>query len=173
MVHRNLIMPVNFLPVWNGSSEAESCGGGTTSGDADDSRGDALERESVAVCVSDPDDRTVAWVSGLPAPEEGRSEGLEDVHSVLGGTITDMSDSSNKAVIPLDVLDKGVSAPLTLSRVDTQQDHETNSLVGPLDESITPLDTGRAVTVRTRGGRVVRPLIRFIQNMQQRVFAGL
>ena len=81
MVHRNLIMPIKFLPVWNESSEAESCWGRTTSGDAEDSREDALERESVAFAVSDsdPDDRTVAWVAGLLLRLLRRPEGLEHV----------------------------------------------------------------------------------------------
>lgn len=65
VVHRNLIMPVNFLPV---STEHEDCSSvsGLTDGGVDESVLDAADGGSVMLPECGPEDRTVTWISQLP-----------------------------------------------------------------------------------------------------------
>ncbi|KAJ8388188.1 hypothetical protein AAFF_G00136540 [Aldrovandia affinis] len=64
VVHRNLIKPVKFLPVQDGS-EVVSCETDITE-DAEDPSEYIVEVDSVAATGRDSNDRTVTWVSELP-----------------------------------------------------------------------------------------------------------
>ncbi|KAJ8396772.1 hypothetical protein AAFF_G00013710 [Aldrovandia affinis] len=86
VVHRNLIMPVNFLPVQDGS-EVVSCETDITE-DVEDPSEDIAEVDSVAATCRDSNDRTVTWVSELPDPRDDQSDASEDVHS-MDGMMTD------------------------------------------------------------------------------------
>ncbi|KAJ8402703.1 hypothetical protein AAFF_G00363750 [Aldrovandia affinis] len=86
VVHRNLIMPVNFLPVQDGS-EVVSRETDITE-DVEDPSEDIMEVDSVAATGRDSNDRTVTWVSELPDPGEDQSDASEDVHS-MDGMMTD------------------------------------------------------------------------------------
>lgn len=70
VVHSNIIMPVDFLPV---PTEPEDCGFSVnvlTDGDVDKSVLDAGDK-SVMLPECGPEDRTVSWISKLPVSTVG------------------------------------------------------------------------------------------------------
>ncbi|KAJ8404545.1 hypothetical protein AAFF_G00338120 [Aldrovandia affinis] len=99
VVHRYLIMPLNFLPVQDGS-EVVSCETDITE-DVEVPSEDNAEVDSVAATDRDSNDRTVTWVSELPNPGDDQSDASEDVHSMDGMMTdreTDKDASSSVAV---------------------------------------------------------------------------
>lgn len=69
VVHINLIMPVNFLPLRNEVSDVETCENVTSS------RPSLSENEELSLPVNELDDRIGPWVSELPVSQDaGPSE---------------------------------------------------------------------------------------------------
>lgn len=172
VVHRNLIMPVNFLPVQDGS-EADPCETDIAS-DVDDSCEGDVEVDSVAATVGDSDDRTVAWVSELPAPGEDQSDASEDVHS-MGGTMTDReTDRDTSSSVAADTVCPTGPTQRTPPLIDTQRSSSASTLVcaGPSQGPIVPLASARALHVSSRCRRTVRPVRRLIESMPMNVFVG-
>ncbi|KAJ8369553.1 hypothetical protein SKAU_G00095810 [Synaphobranchus kaupii] len=172
VVHRNLIMPVNFLPVQDGS-EADS-GETDIANNVDNPRENVVEVDSVAATVRDYDDRTVMWVSELPVPGEDQSDASDDVHS-MDGTMTDRdTDIDVSSSVAADTACTTDPTPLTLPHINTQHSSSTSHslCVGPSQGSIVPLAGARALDFYTRCGRVVRPVRRLIESMPMNVFVG-
>ncbi|KAJ8404491.1 hypothetical protein AAFF_G00337580 [Aldrovandia affinis] len=149
VVHRNLIMPVNFLLVQD-ESEVISCETDITE-DVEDPSEDIVEVDSVAASGRDSNDRTVTWVSELPDPGDDQSDASEDVHSMDGMMTdreTDMDASSSVAVDTVCTTDP---VPRTPPHVDTQHSSDMSPLVcvSPSQVSIAPLASARALDGRT------------------------
>ncbi|KAJ8405695.1 hypothetical protein AAFF_G00316750 [Aldrovandia affinis] len=102
VVHRNLIMPVNFLPVQDGS-EVVSCETDVTE-DVEDPSEDIMEVDSVAATDRDSNDRTVTWVSELPDPGEDQSDASEDVHSMDGMMTDQETDKDASSSVAVDTV---------------------------------------------------------------------
>ena len=75
VVHRNLIMPVNFLPIPPGSEDDGSSVSDLATGATDDSLPDGNVGSAVLPnCESE--DRTVSWISRLPDSNEDPLDAL-------------------------------------------------------------------------------------------------
>ncbi|KAK9519953.1 hypothetical protein VZT92_022644 [Zoarces viviparus] len=178
VVHRNLIMPVNFLPLPTESEDGGSCGSDLATGATDDSlQGDDVDSVALPSCA--PEDRTVSWVSRLPA-----STGEQLIASADVPAVEDLEETEERpgqtgsCDLPVDMdcpADLTDSRPVTsVPSIDTQPS-DICSLVGSVAECTRPDDACSEETlgVRTRCGRAVRPVLRLIQEMDQRVLAGL
>ncbi|XP_061823055.1 uncharacterized protein [Nerophis lumbriciformis] len=161
VVHRNLIMPVNFLPV---PTEPEDPGSFVS--DLTDVDGSALDVDIDGPSMP-PDsvqDRTVTWVSQLPVSTGDQMTAVADVAA--------MDDS----VEPADEHDQSGLCDLTEphSAITTPPDNVLPSYAGSVVTAgaVRNLLSDRALDVRTRCGRAVRPVVKLIQNMHQKVLAG-
>ena len=170
VVHRNLIMPVNFLPIPDNPEDCVFSVSDLTEGDVT-GNGSALDVgiEGSAVLPADgPEDRTVSWISRLPA-----ASGVQSSAEVVNPTTGDPPDESILFDPTVDIDSPG-----------GMTDHRPALFTPPVDTL--PLDAGsvvasradrdlsndRALGVGTRCGRAVRPVVRLIQHMHQKVFAG-
>ncbi|KAJ8385380.1 hypothetical protein AAFF_G00190010 [Aldrovandia affinis] len=136
VVHRKLIMPVNFLPV-QGGSEVVSCETDITE-DVEDPSEDIVE---VAATGRDSNDRTVTWVSELPDPGDDQSDASEAVHS-MDGMMTDReTDKDASSSVTADTVCTTDPVPRTPPHVDTQHSSDMSPLVcgSPSQVSIAPL----------------------------------
>lgn len=172
VVHRNLIMPVNFLPILSesgGSCVSDLSSSGSLLGD------DFVDFVVLPDC--EPENRTVSWVSRLPA-----SSG-DQVSISPGAAALDVVDEA------VGYQDESVSCDLP-ANVDCSSDLTDTKTVAPVPlHDSRPVEEGSIVRLkpegtlfnaalgnsqgRTRYGRVVRPVVRLIQHMQQKVLAGL
>ncbi|KAK0153854.1 Retrovirus-related Pol polyprotein from transposon 412 [Merluccius polli] len=170
VVHRNLIMPVNFLPVQTESGDDGSGLSDLTAGATDDSLQDVDVAGSVALPDCGPEDRTVSWISQLPASAGDHKSDSLDVPLTVD--IPDMTvDVPVGSGCPVDQSD---SQPVTSEHGLGTQSLDTGSVIlsgaGQTQPNVPCSD--RAVGIDTRYGRVVRPVMRLIQQMQQKVFVG-
>ncbi|KAK0144034.1 Pro-Pol polyprotein [Merluccius polli] len=151
VVHRNLIMPVNFLPSLRMMILDVDVAG------------------SVALPDCGPEDRTVSWISRLPASAGDRKSDSLDVPLTVD--IPDMTvDVPVGTGCPADQSD---SQPVTSEHgLGTQLDTGCVVLSGAGQTKPNVTCSDRAVSIDTRYGRVVRPVMRLIQQMQQKVFVG-
>ena len=196
VVHRNLIMPVNFLPIPSGSDDG-SCVSDLTTGAASDSLPDG-NVGSVGLPDYEPEDRTVSWVSQLSDSAGGRLttptaggpfQGVsgvsrlnleESVDTPVQTFSCDLADSENRTV-SLDlttVVHRPEDRPdlrLTPLSVPDWQSSVVASLTvaGAQRPRFGTASSDIMLGVRTNCGRVVRPVVRLIQNMHQKVLAGL
>nr|XP_061820192.1 uncharacterized protein LOC133608728 [Nerophis lumbriciformis] len=161
VVHRNLIMPVNFLPV---PTEPEDPGSFVS--DLTDVDGSALDVdiEGPSMLPDSVQDRTVTLVSQLPVSTRDQMTAVADVAA--------MDDS----VEPVDEHDQSGLCDLTEphSTITTPPDNVLPSYAGSVVTAgaVRNLLSDRTLDVRTRCGRAVRPVVRLIQNMHQKVLAG-
>ncbi|CAL9682032.1 unnamed protein product [Knipowitschia caucasica] len=151
VVHRNLIMPVNFLPLME-----------TESGDPD---GDVLSPVSSSVDLSrsavteestkSAEFRTRAWVSGLPSDT---------------GSVTSVEDSVLENAVPLDEPESDAMD----SSLPRAPDLET-AMAPDFDMTDVPAAaSAEAVTDRrSRAGRLLRPVTRFVEIMHQKPVSTL
>lgn len=178
VVHRNLILPVNFLPLPTEPEDGGSCVSDLATGASDDS----LQSDDVAGSVRlpdcDPEDRTASWISQIPASTGDQLTAPCDVPVAdVSKEIADRSDWTVSSdlpavtVCPADLADTEPVASVTTLGAEP-------SVVGSVDRSSvghTLLDS--ACSDRppgaTRYGRVVRPVVRLIQQMHQKVLAGM
>lgn len=79
VVHRNLIMPVNFLPVLADPEDGGSLVSDLTDEAVDESVVGAEHNGLNVLPGCGPDDRTVYWISQLPASTGDLSTSMDDV----------------------------------------------------------------------------------------------
>lgn len=173
IVHHNLIMPVNFLPlpddVAEGPVGVEGCVGS--------------EETQMLEHLPQPaaDERTVEWVSDIECSRGSKrgsvlSEddvGSQEMMGSLDGSrdsvvLAELEDSV-RLVCPIDnESDLDINSNLTAfdrlsSDVDCQSDVATVATV----QSDSTNDVGRLMTsVRSGAGRLIRPVVRLIETMQ-------
>lgn len=164
-------MPVNFLPLQNEISEDDS------------SRNVASSRSSLSVSenaelrfpVNESEERTVAWVSVLPVSEVDRSES-DSVQLIADERSTALS-AAHSASLDGQTESRTLTCEPDVDRCSNQAEADVYTDTVATDHllecSRTPATQGGSLTVKTRCGRVVKPVIRLIQNMHQKVMSGL
>lgn len=178
VVHRNLILPVNFLPLSTEPEDGSSCVSDLATGASDDSLRSDDVAGSVMLPDCDPEDRTASWISQIPASTGDQLTAPCDVPAAdVSEEIADRSDWTVSfdlpavTVCPADLADTEPVASVTALGAQP-------SVVGSVDRSSvghTLLDSacGDRPPGATRYGRVVRPVVRLIQQMHQKVLAGM
>lgn len=159
-VHRNLILPVNFLPLpeTDERDDQMSFSGGSMS--VPDSQQASVE--------NDTDDRTVNWVASLSSSSSVSSRDS----GALGSVSVDGRDSTNSGNEGLDshsmvsLSKHSVHATADWCTVDALSTEPIPSVSPPalMDAPSTHVSPGR-VGLRTRRGRLIRPVNRLIQTM--------
>ncbi|XP_043962816.1 uncharacterized protein LOC122825455 [Gambusia affinis] len=147
VVHRNLLMLVNFLPVDTSSQLIDSTA--VTPGSSDiNSISDVLES---VIQKSESRIRTQDWVSSL-------SDEPLDVAPVNDseGDVVSAAQADEESLLPPSEMDCDNAS------VDTQSVCPHTSLVA---QSVTDTEHTTTYTVRTRVGRIVKPVNRLIQVM--------
>ena len=194
VVHRNLIMPVNFLPIPPGSENDGSC---VSDFATDDSFPDG-DVGSAVLPDCDSEDRIVPWIKRLP----------DSIGDPLDALLADRPVRTVSCDAPLD-LEENVDPPAQTTSCDLPGDADdwtvppdlTADVDCPSDQTDLRLDPVSApvlrssvegsltvdrvqhpqpdtagsdimLGVRSRCGRIIRPVVRLIQNMHQRVLAG-
>lgn len=184
VVHRNLIMPVNFLPVElsdasdNVSTLASGCSIQSVDGtgsDRDSERDAMLEpfAESDPVSASEPVDtetRTVEWVTQLTEPDSTHADPSELLTVAPVPPDTDPSITVSPHLPDCDP--DHVSGPTsdTRSRLSDSSFGNVQTVpAGPATDQATapPAAPGSQSQVRTRLGRLVKPVNRLIQTMSR------
>ncbi len=175
VVHRNLIMPVNFLPLRNQVSDVETCENVTSS------RSSLSENENVELSlpVNELNDRTVTWVSELPVSQDAGPSESDSVQLSVDDQPTSLTvphDTDNsRQTIEIDCRSLTYEPDDDKAIVQAGEGVNTDALATDHVQqcSRAPSGQGGSLTVRTRCGRVVKPVIRLIQNMHQKVLSGL
>lgn len=191
VVHRNFILPVNFLPI--GQDDADSTVISTLSNDGSDIGWS--EKGAPAYADEDYDDqRTAAWVLQTEGPEirpyevsrvDAQSEPRQDpVCSQDPSTEFFDDDSENKTDTgnsddqwcehnqSEDTLSNTTTSDSTLSIIDGSHDclRHCSSVNSP-DENVDEIETReegvkfKGGTLHTRSGRLVKPVRRLIESM--------
>ncbi|CAI5684485.1 unnamed protein product [Oreochromis niloticus] len=182
VVHRNLIMPVNFLPLSGASVQDD--------GDELSESGSMMVGcDGEAVCnssVGTAEYRTRAWVSDLPSAVSSNSLMTEVAQPE--GSILDQ-ELACTSVPPVDTEEQVNAtsggqhsdllmsvAPVTVSSVlelaattDGDQDN-TAAVKGHVSTNADPTDVSRVVGARARSrvGRLLKPVFRLIEMMHQK-----
>ncbi|XP_052469952.1 uncharacterized protein LOC128026725 [Carassius gibelio] len=175
VVHRNLIMPVNFLPLRKDMSDDDTCKNFASSSSSLSMNGNV----ELGLPVDELDERTVSWVSELPVSQDAGPSESDSVQLSI-------ADQPTSLTVSCDAADSRKTIE-TDCRSLTHETDDDNNIV-QADEGVNT-DTlaadhlqrysralsgqGGSLTVRTRCGRVVKPVIRLIQNMHQKVLSGL
>ncbi|XDV26292.1 hypothetical protein PO909_030044 [Leuciscus waleckii] len=170
VVHRNLIMPVNFLPLQNEMSEDDS------SMNVGSSRSSlsVSENAELRLPVNESEERTVAWVSKLPVSEVARSE--SDSVQLIADERSTVLSAPNSTSLSGRMTCRSLTGEPDVDRCSNQAEADVDTAVSTdhlLECSSVPATQGGSLTVKTRCGRVVKPVIRLIQNMHQKVMSGL
>ncbi len=175
VVHRNFIMPVNFLPLRNEVSDVETCENVTSS------RSSLSENENVELSlpVNELNDRTVTWVSELPVSQDAGPSESDSVQLSVDDQPTSLTvphDTDNsRQTIEIDCRSLTYEPDDDKTIVQAGEGVNTDALATDHVQQCSrePSGQGGSLTVRTRCGRVVKPVIRLIQNMHQKVLSGL
>lgn len=155
IVHRNLIMPVNFLPLPDCDFNAqEEDVASLTSTSVDLGRSEVIEVSSESA-----EFRTGVWVSELPLSSGSETEAREITN--LGGTVPD----DLPVIEPeSDSLDLCVSqAPVSFSGSVAGETSGSDAHAVP---TVAAVDT--VTDRRSRAGRFLRPVTRLIEMMHQK-----
>lgn len=170
VVHRNLMLKANFLPLE--VEVGESCDGSLSSQEQSD--GTLME----SLTQNDPveTERIVEWVASLPAKDDsvrggsdiGYQEDPVDSGEQRKLTSIQLQESENDSTgVNSHTVPATLTEELSVPRVDAVPCPRSTS---SLSISSAPPNVSKIVTqVRTRAGRLVRPVNRLIQNMTQRV----
>uniref|UniRef100_A0A3B1JBI6 Gypsy retrotransposon integrase-like protein 1 n=1 Tax=Astyanax mexicanus TaxID=7994 RepID=A0A3B1JBI6_ASTMX len=164
VVHRNLMLQVNFLPFDTDAGVEPSFDDSESSREqAQGSSMSSLESEE----VSDKEDRTASWIATLggtsiPSGSSCTSECGEMERRL--STVDLESTSSHPQRSTTDILS---AAPTETARANTEKSQEHSSKVSI--ENVDPPVTGIVTQVKTRAGRLVKPVNRLIQSMTQKV----
>ena len=180
IVHRNLIMPVNFLPIeLNDSSDEVSTHASGCSIQSVDGVGSDFENEqedmqnqaeSVHVSIPDPVDslgRTVDWVTQLTEPDLTQADLSEVLTVDPDPPNTDLSidnDTTRSVCDSLHVTGLASDARTGLSDSCSGGKQSVPADNTPPALSVAPAGQSR---VRTRFGRLVKPVNRLIQTMSR------
>ncbi|XP_041926157.1 uncharacterized protein LOC121689966 [Alosa sapidissima] len=161
-VHRNLIMPVNFLPLPDAGEDDKhlSCSGGSVSAaGSSQSSGD-----SATV------DRTVRWVAGLPGSSDTHGSDIGDFGSVTVDRGNDMLPVSAGVESERTSVPSACESPLCAVSDDCADSLSVDPLptvnsthTGVTASTVSP--GRRRSGVRTRRGRLIKPVNRLIQVM--------
>lgn len=163
-VHRNLLLQANFLPI---EVEVVEPSFSDCSEPAEDCSEAALSVAITPMSECSNADRTATWVAGTLAPDDDQSSTsskTESVPSLAVDSVTTQSvfPATQDDLLECNVSDHSSNSGLTCDTVITP------SMGGSVDVQISdPVDSlpNQVVTqVRTRFGRLVKPLI---QNMTQ------
>lgn len=173
VVHRNLIMPVNFLPFPANPEDSASCVSDLTDRDMDESVRNAGIEGSSDLPTCGPEDRTASWISQLPVATEEQSTTEVDIppDDLVGTAGATGQSSLCNMTVDMDCPGAMTSPqpPILRPLVDALPSGAGSEVVPRADLN---LSSDRTTGVRTRCGRVVRPVVRLIQNMHQKVLAG-
>ncbi|KAK7881633.1 hypothetical protein WMY93_030042 [Mugilogobius chulae] len=161
IVHRNLIMPVNFLPVElcdsvdNDSTMASGCSVPSVEGVESDCDNDCEPARDSSESV-DSERRTVEWITQLTEPDLTQADVSDSVADL--SNVTSQPDGNSRPV----------TSPVSTTRTvlsDSCFDNTTVPAEPTVDHSVTaPVSQSR---VRTRFGRFVNPVNRLIQTMSR------
>lgn len=133
------------------------------------------ENAELRLPVNEPDERTVAWVLELPGSEVDLSE-FDSVQLIADEQSTGLSVPHATS---LNGQTEGRSLTCepdvdgSINQADADVHTDTVATDHLLQCSREPSTQGGSLTVKTRCGRVVKPVIRLIQNMHQKVMFGL
>lgn len=196
VVHRNLIIPINFLPLPADPEDGGSIVSDLIDEDVDGSVVDAGHDGLAVLPGCGPKDRTVCWVSQLPVSSGDQSTTVDNVDG-RNGTSSDTpvhtdpdnhdesgleSPSETRSDEPnqFDSCDPAFTADCPVVLPDSRPADPALSvdLLSSDAGSVMASEVGQNLSgdglhrLRTRYGRVDRPVVRLIQNMRQTVFAG-
>lgn len=175
VVHRNLIMPVNFLPLRNKVSNVETCENVTSSR----SSLSVNENVELSLPVDELDMRTVSWVFGLPVSQDAGPSESDSVQLSVDDQPTSLTAShdTDNSRQTIETACRSLTYELDDDKNIVQADEGVNTDALATDHlqqcSRALSGQGGSLTVRTRCGRVVKPVIRLIQNIHQKVLSGL
>lgn len=153
VVHRNLLLLANFLPIEMDNEVKEPTFSESTGSSHE--RSDLFPEDSlVTESEIDKSDRTASWVAEASGSNEPPESLCTEHDTELPGHVNTEVDSES-------------SIPRSESRVVTSQSADRRS-----ENSVQPLSTGnppsnKAAEIKTRVGRIVKPVNRLIQNMTQ------
>lgn len=178
VVHRNLMLQANFLPLEEGENEEESFHDDSlTSQEQSD---EALTQNSALGNSLPETERTAEWVASLPDTDDsvdgrldaggqenvtdlGKPESKSDDRDTGSGINFPQSDSQ---IIPSNLTDSQDQVRAVDAIPSAREQLRSTST---MSISSAPPNVSEIVTqVRTRVGRLVRPVNRLIQNMTQR-----
>jgi len=170
-VHRNLLLQANFLPLELGGPESPGDSGESVLG----SRSASLDNVSSAAEMCSVPDRVASWVERTTISEDPQqrlsyrsdSAGSLDVvpESLVQEQLSSKDDctkGNSNVVIP----DEGLSSD-SCSSLSEAVLHD-DRCVSPA-RVVEPLPSQGEAIVRTRVGRMVRPVNRLIENMAQSI----
>ncbi|XP_032402446.1 uncharacterized protein LOC116708623 [Xiphophorus hellerii] len=183
VVHRNLIMSINFLPLPQDDQEEVVLSPTSSSLDL------SVERSAIGDVISDSAEfRTRVWVSDLPLGA-GRETDAEDAEQVEGTVLEGAVEPTNALpeVLPLahPVLDQLQPSDGAALMDSSSADSGCSAVLmacpetfpAPVTDTLTdvPATSTTTVTVvdgatarRSRAGRLLRPVTRLIEMMHQR-----
>ncbi len=137
------------------------------------------ENVELSLPVDKLDERTVLWVSELP---DSQDAGPSESDSVQ----LSVDDQPTSLTVPHDTDNSRQTIETDCRSLTYEPDDDKNIVQADEGVNIDALATdhlqqcsrapsgqGGSLTVRTRCGRVVKPVIRLIQNMHQKVLSGL
>ncbi|XP_076851142.1 uncharacterized protein LOC143501754 [Brachyhypopomus gauderio] len=159
VVHRNLMLQVNFLP-FDTDREVESSFSGSES---DGSQADLSPRQSsMFEGEPDKDDQTASWIAALDGSAEGQctSEKGESEQQSVNVDLESLAGHSN--IAENDSLAVSADVEVSGGREDPVRPNTSTEHCSP---SHVP---GVVAQVRSRVGRIIRPVDRLIQNMTQK-----
>ena len=179
VVHRNLIMPLNFLPVPADPEDGGSFDSSLTDVAVDESVIGAESDGSTVLPGSGPEDRTVFWISQLPVSQGDQTTNMDDVdgRDQSGSDTPDQIDPDNQDGSRLDSSGGTRSDNLNQSNpcgpaVDSDCSvdlPDSQPAVSTLSVDLLPADAGSVITseagqnlsydslqrIRTRYGKLV------------------
>lgn len=180
-VHRNLIMPVNFLPFPDNDADP-----GMEMSEVDDcdvESGTSITPTPEDLPVTSADDRTTAWVSEIC------SDASEDRgHRALEEDIQDLAVREDTPLDPprVEVHTDSTTSPINHSALDSRLTVTDRSVMSNDQSRSTLTDAHTVISfdtadhcetdcpvsyVRSRVGRLIKPVVRLIETMQlQSVF---
>lgn len=165
VVHRNLIMPMNFLPMPETSGTSESCISDLAMLDADDSLSDV---DCVSRLSLPSENRTASWISQLPVLTVEQEPAVADAPETVDRLDNAVTYDSQ---VDTDALVNRLESPAAVSDSTCDVQSVATVSVDRHDLDNVP-QTIRQSGIQTRYGRVVRPVVRLIQQVQKRVLSS-
>lgn len=168
VVHRNLLLPVSFIPAGDGTNAVSSC--------ASLANSDPVDPE-VPDEVQDRETKTINWLLQMDDASD-RNTVVSQHDSVTGQAaeanayVTSQADAGTGTSDPQDLfLQCGESQDTSSQPLSVEEDPVHSH--GPPDHELTgtvePIVDTQPQTVRTRAGRRVKPPVRFICEMNNQV----
>ncbi len=170
-VHRNLLLQANFLPIE--VEEFEPLFSDDSEPD-DDCSGVVLSDAVTPTSACSNADRTACWVAKTVTPDDVPNSVPLGSESALSLAVNPESSGTVLTAVQGDLCCDNV----TIHSNGAETDYDTQSLIsqrGPINDGVLTSESVAAssnqvgLQVRTRFGRLVKPVTRLIQNMTQNV----